>query len=166
MYTKLFDILRRHPKAWPKLVLQNKFKQEIAFSLNRKTGLIWICNNKAKHDGRLCYARVEPIKSSPLQYKLYFFASCPTNTQLGINHLLSLYLADPASYAKKYGDEECKCMFCNKKLTHPESILHGYGAVCAVNFSLPWGSAIKSAQAAYSKSMQLKNKNLQGELEL
>lgn len=162
MYHKLLDILTRHPKAWPKLVLKNKFEQEIAFNLNRKDCKIWITNNKPKGDGKIVYGMCfcktdcEPV----------FYKNTKANTRLGIKFILTMYLKDPAVYAKHYGDAECKCMFCNRPLSNPESILHGYGPICAENFSLPWGFGIKSAIKAQKQSIAIKNKNTQIELEL
>jgi len=164
MYNKLHHILSNNPKAWPKLVLQNKFKQEISFQLNRKDNVIWVCNNKKKDAGKLCYARIE-VNQSALSAKVYFFKSCPSNTQLGINHLLAIYLENPSLYAKQYGDAEHKCMYCNHPLTNAESIYHGYGPICAANFSLPYGDAIKDAKLAIKVSA-IKKQNKQTEMEI
>jgi hypothetical protein len=32
-----------------------------------------------------------------------------------------------------------KCVFCTRDLTDPESLLHGYGKICASTHRLPWG---------------------------
>jgi len=156
MYTKLLQILTNNPKAWPKLVLQNKFKQDIAFSLNRKDNKIWVTNNKTKGNGKLIYAMCDcSFKREPV-----FMKAATQNIQLGIQSILKLYLENPSLYAKKYGDAEHKCMYCNHPLTAPESILHGYGPICAANFSLPWGDSIKAAKKAIKTSIAIKDKKL------
>jgi len=157
MYNKLLSILIHHPKAWPKLVLRNKFGQEIAFGLNRITNEIWVTNNKLKSNGKVCYAKIEfiPTRKPIAQY----FRSCTRNTQIGIRYLLGLYLESPSKYAKKFGDTNHKCMYCERKLSHPESILHGYGKICAANYSLPWGYSINQAKKAIKTSIAIKNKN-------
>jgi len=156
MYNKLLQILTSNPKPWPKLVLQNKFKQEIAFNLNRKDRKIWVTNNKPKSDGKLIYAVCDCTNDkSPV-----FMKAATKNIQAGIIYLLQLYLKNPSLYAKKYGDAEHKCMYCNHPLTHAESILHGYGPICAANYSLPWGNSIKLAKKAIKTSIAIKNKKL------
>lgn len=162
MYSELLQILKNNPKAWPKLVLQNKFKQEIAFNLNRKNNDIWVTNNKPKNNGKLIYALCKcQDNCNPV-----FLNSATPNIQLGIQTILKLYLQNPSLYAKKYGDTEHKCMYCNHPLTHPESILHGYGPICAANYSLPWGQAIKAANKAIKTSIAIKAKNTQTQMEL
>jgi len=156
MYTKLLQILTNNPKAWPKLVLQNKFKQDIAFSLNRKNNDIWITNNKPASNGKLVYGL---IKKGEIEIG-YCKAAKDKNIQAGIKYILNLYLNDPALYAKKYGDAEHKCMYCNHPLTASESILHGYGPICASNYSLPWGDSIKAAKKAIKTSIAIKDKKL------
>jgi len=53
--------------------------------------------------------------------------------------------ADPASFAMKYGHKHGSCCFCNKHLTHANSVTAGFGPVCADNWGLTseWKDAVK-----------------------
>ncbi len=143
---KLCKMLESHKNPWPKLVLQNKFKQQIAFILNRTRYTINITNNKAfKNISHIFYGTMLldlNTKGTIIKWNQKTSPNC----RAGIQHILSLFLQNPAKYAKAYGDETHHCMFCNKKLTNILSIDAGYGAICASNFGLPWGDIIKDTK--------------------
>lgn len=52
---------------------------------------------------------------------------------------LRAIVADPGAVARAYGAEFKHCSFCDQALTHPSSVKHGYGPICAANYGLPWG---------------------------
>lgn len=53
-----------------------------------------------------------------------------------VRPLLQELAADPIGVATKYGKLTGHCMFCQKKLTDPQSTALGYGPVCAKHYGL------------------------------
>lgn len=52
---------------------------------------------------------------------------------------LKAFSANPVAAAKEYGRVTGNCCFCSKELTKKESLVAGYGPICAANYGLPWG---------------------------
>ena len=48
--------------------------------------------------------------------------------------------ADPVTAIVQHGPLTGKCSFCSRPLTDGGSISHGYGAICAEKYGLPWRS--------------------------
>jgi hypothetical protein len=48
--------------------------------------------------------------------------------------------ADPVAAIVQHGHLTGKCSFCSRPLTDGGSISHGYGAICAEKYGLPWRS--------------------------
>lgn len=65
----------------------------------------------------------------------------PRNTPGEVIDALREYNADPAAYAAAYGQEIGSCCFCNRLLTHGDSVTVGYGPVCADKYGLPHGGS-------------------------
>lgn len=69
---------------------------------------------------------------------------------------LKLLNDDPAKFAKMQGTLMSACCFCGRDLVTKESVVAGYGPVCAEKYGLPWGgdgtdeayAAIKEGVAA------------------
>lgn len=53
---------------------------------------------------------------------------------------LILLEKDPVSVAQMYGQKTGSCCFCAKTLTNDDSLVAGYGPICADKFGLPHGS--------------------------
>ena len=69
-------------------------------------------------------------------------ASIPVGTRAlwdaqGIAHLAG-ECKSLQEVAQAYARETGACMFCHRKLTHPTSVSHGYGPVCAERNGLPY----------------------------
>ena len=62
-----------------------------------------------------------------------------------VGNLLKELSLDPAGFATNYGHKHGSCCFCNKTLTHDNSVTAGYGPVCADNWGLTsqWKDAVK-----------------------
>lgn len=62
-----------------------------------------------------------------------------------IGEILKGLSEDPAGFASAHGDKHGACCFCNKTLTHPNSVSAGFGPVCADNWGLKaqWKAAVK-----------------------
>jgi len=62
-----------------------------------------------------------------------------------IGEILKGLSEDPAGFASAHGDKHGSCCFCNKTLTHPNSVTAGFGPVCADNWGLKsqWKAAVK-----------------------
>lgn len=67
------------------------------------------------------------------------FVSSPYGAPPWVAPVLRLVGEDPASYASAYGLESGHCCFCSRALSREESLVAGYGPVCATNYGLPWG---------------------------
>jgi hypothetical protein len=62
-----------------------------------------------------------------------------------VGKLLKELSLDPAGFATNYGHKHGSCCFCNKTLTHENSVTAGFGPVCADNWglTLEWKDAVK-----------------------
>lgn len=62
-----------------------------------------------------------------------------------IGNLLKELSLNPAGFAANYGHKHGSCCFCNKTLTHENSVTAGFGPVCADNWGLTieWKDAVK-----------------------
>lgn len=60
-----------------------------------------------------------------------------------ISHELELFAEAPTEYAKLYSNTTGNCMFCTKTLTDPQSVVVGYGPICAAHYGLPHGEIDK-----------------------
>lgn len=62
-----------------------------------------------------------------------------------VGNLLKELSANPAAFAFKHGEKHGHCCFCNKKLTQENSMLAGFGPVCADNWGLKneWNNAVE-----------------------
>ncbi len=56
-----------------------------------------------------------------------------------ITHELKLFAENPTGYAKLYGKLHGNCMFCSRELSDPQSVVVGYGPICASHYGLPHG---------------------------
>lgn len=61
------------------------------------------------------------------------------SAQKPVVETLKAFSANPVAVAKEYGRRTGACCFCSKELTKKESLVAGYGPICAANYSLPWG---------------------------
>lgn len=57
-----------------------------------------------------------------------------------------------ASYFTGQGKAMGRCCFCGTKIESEESLVHGYGPICAENFGLPWGEASKEQKEAMKEA--------------
>lgn len=57
----------------------------------------------------------------------------------GLVDALRAVEANPGKVASDYGAKFSQCGFCGQDLTHPSSVKHGYGPICAGHYGLPWG---------------------------
>lgn len=55
----------------------------------------------------------------------------------GVLGALRTFAADPAAAAKAYGMRFSNCCFCALELTNAQSLMAGYGPICAENYGLP-----------------------------
>lgn len=89
---------------------------------------------------------------------------------------LGAFEADPHKAGAVEGHVTGNCCFCTLKLTHPESVKHGYGPKCAKYYGLPWGKSGATAagnlfdrisdyddMAAYVESLFKSNTGLLGD---
>jgi len=62
-----------------------------------------------------------------------------------VGNLLKELSLNPAGFAANYGHKHGSCCFCNKTLTHENSVTAGFGPVCADNWGLTseWKDAVK-----------------------
>lgn len=128
-----FDTAAEHLK-YPKMILQpssdfpalkisragEKSKFPGALNLSAASGDSWF--------GRL-------HRDGSVQWSKYATAEQRTS----ILEILQRLASDPAGYASAVGKLMGSCCFCKKDLTTSESLLAGYGPVCAKKYNLPWG---------------------------
>ena len=67
--------------------------------------------------------------------KFYPAKTCPP----AIVQLVQKFADDPARIASAYGRKFGTCCFCQRELSTDESLVAGYGPVCAQHYGLPWG---------------------------
>jgi len=62
-----------------------------------------------------------------------------------VGNMLKELSLNPAGFAANYGHKHGSCCFCNKTLTHANSVTAGFGPVCADNWGLTseWKDAVK-----------------------
>jgi len=63
------------------------------------------------------------------------------NTPAEVYETVKEFAADPAGFAARIGKLHGACCFCRRELTDARSTETGYGPVCALKYSLPWGSS-------------------------
>jgi hypothetical protein len=61
------------------------------------------------------------------------------NATEAVRTILRRLSADPVNVATEYGKLTGQCCFCGLSLTTDESLMVGYGPVCATNYGLSWG---------------------------
>lgn len=55
---------------------------------------------------------------------------------------LQKFETNPLDEARAFGIKFSFCCFCRRELTTEESVLAGYGPICADRFGLPWGQRV------------------------
>lgn len=131
--------------AYPKIRLQYKgLKLQLALAgeKSRYKGSITVTNGGPFGDN-IYYGRIDP--NGTTEWKRNFSAM----QIMEIEQAISQFADNPVEYAKLYSQDTGNCMFCAKELTDPQSVLVGYGPVCAETYGLPHGNInAKDAQAA------------------
>ena len=111
------------------------------------TVMLGLAGNKAKKPGtinvtdgkpfgeNIWYGRVDAVGNWEKSY-----SATPE-----VGNLLKELSIDPAGFATNYGHKHGSCCFCNKTLTHENSVTAGFGPVCADNWGLTseWKDAVK-----------------------
>ena len=49
----------------------------------------------------------------------------------------------------RLGRQRGVCQFCSRELTHPVSVVLGYGKICAANHLLPWTEVVEEAESIF-----------------
>lgn len=109
----------------------------IAGQRSRTPGWI-VCSNGRKLPEYFVYATVDLAGEGQIN----------RNIPSGIKTLIRQFAAKPGEVAGRKGRESGSCCFCGLGLTHPNSLHHGYGPICAEKFGLPWEGPSKEAAAA------------------
>lgn len=108
---------------WPKIRYAG-----LRISLSRNGGANVTTNERAYED-RTYLGRIS-------QGGAFFPArGCPDT----VLPLLQALTVDPAHATSVEGQRVGSCCFCARELTAQESLVAGYGPVCADNWGLPWG---------------------------
>lgn len=123
---------------YPKISLTTESGGTVMLSLAgsqaAKPGTINVTDGKA-YGHNIWYGRVDDVGN--------WEKSTKATEEVG--NLLKDLSLDPAGFATNYGHKHGSCCFCNKTLTHENSVTAGFGPVCADNWGLSteWKAAAK-----------------------
>jgi hypothetical protein len=124
---------------YPKINLETENGLPVVLKLNgsrsSNPGHLAVTNGGAYgSDSNVYYGRVSPEGA--------FFSntwSASKGLQAVENLLVSL-AQNPQAVATAYGRQTGNCCFCSKLLTDPQSVVVGYGPICAEHYGLPHGN--------------------------
>ncbi len=128
---------------YPKIRLQ--FRENLPLQLS-------VAGDKAKNPGSINITDGKPYGESQFYGRIHKDGTTMFNKNVGtftitdVQEQLEKFADDPAGYAKLYSNGTGNCMFCCKQLTDPQSVVVGYGPVCAAHYNLPHGD-VKNADA-------------------
>lgn len=124
----LFTTAYQNQLTWPKIrfVLPSGKTGEVYRSASGERNLVIKLN-----DWRVA----ELPRNRPIIWKSEDI--CKNETRVELKHLF-----DCENLVQRFasqGRETCNCSFCGLHLTNPQSVVVGYGPICADNWGLPWG---------------------------
>jgi len=125
--------------AWPKIrlhsLINNGIKdEELTIQLS-------VAGNKAQFPNSINITDGKPYGESKFYGRILVDGQLKLRIESDIiEHELELFAENPAGYAKLYSDVTGNCMFCSRLLTDPQSVVVGYGPVCAAHYGLPHGN--------------------------
>lgn len=140
----LLEFFKNAKVKWPKITFEqggHKLVMARAGSASKFPGCIQLTDGRGfgeniwygriTIDGKIQWGNIDDEEKSWVHKYIYAVAT------------------DPAGVAATYGKESGNCCFCNKHLTHDNSLTVGYGPTCAKNFHLhdEWKSALKDKAA-------------------
>lgn len=136
--SKLYDLFAMAAHAqlqWP----------SITYDTEVGTIKVFPASDNSKWNGNILFTNGENYPNTLRYAKLHMqdklltvFAACPVGSPLYLQ--LRAIIADPIRQAVLEGHRTSNCCFCGLKLTSQESVLAGYGPICADNWGLPWGA--------------------------
>lgn len=146
MIRRVMQTARENGIEWPKLHLGTSYNITLAYN---KKGQINITNGeKYGHSDNVWYGR---INDAVQNYTLYQPNANGKRLNDAIADILLEFNNNPPAFAKIYSQETGQCMFCRRKLTNPQSVVVGYGPICADNFGLPWGDVEMACEAVQTE---------------
>lgn len=129
----MFDIAHQF-KDFPKISINdeqgNPVEMRLAGQKSSCPGTVTVTNGGQYGDpSNIYYGRITR------EGKFLAGKNCPTS----IIDFLLRFNDDPAAIANAHGKMYNFCCFCGKTLTSEESLIAGYGPICAEHFGLPYG---------------------------